>query len=148
MTPRINFSSAAATTQKALKALDVAAREGIDPSLAELIKIRASQINGCAFCLHMHTVDARKLGESEGRLALVAVWHDAANFFTEAEQAALALTEAVTLISQGGVPEAVYQRVAANFDEHQIGQLLAQIFTINAWNRIAISTHLVPGVAN
>ncbi|MDJ0394796.1 carboxymuconolactone decarboxylase family protein [Rhodococcus sp. G-MC3] len=148
MTTRINFSSAAPAARKALVALDIAAREGIDPGLAELVKIRASQINGCAFCLHMHSTDARKAGETEERLALVAVWHDAANFFTEQERAVLALTEAVTKISDGGVSDEIYERVAQHFDEHEIGQLLAQIFTINAWNRIGVTTHLVPGVAN
>lgn len=148
MTTRINFASASPAVRTALVALDVAGRNGIDPALAELIKIRASQLNGCAFCLHLHTTDARRAGESEERLALVAVWRDASNFFDEKEQAVLALTEQVTLISQGGVSDEVYERVAQHFDEHQIGQLLAQIFTINAWNRIGVSTHLVPGVNN
>lgn len=148
MTTRINVASASPSVYKALVALDAASRDGIDPVLAELIKIRASQINGCAFCLHMHTTDARKAGESEERLALVSVWRDATNFFDEKEQAVLELTEQVTLISQGGVSDAVYNRVAEHFDEHQIGQLLAQIFTINAWNRIGVSTHLVSGVNN
>ncbi|WP_072802752.1 carboxymuconolactone decarboxylase family protein [Rhodococcoides yunnanense] len=148
MTSRINFASASPAARKALVALDVASREGIDPALAELIKIRASQLNGCAFCLHMHTTDARKAGESEERLALVSVWRDATNFFDDKEQAVLALTEQVTLVSEGGVSDDVYARVAEHFDEHEIGQLLAQIFTINAWNRIGVSTHLVPGVNN
>lgn len=148
MTSRINFAAASPAVRKALVALDVASRDGIDPALAELIKIRASQLNGCAFCLHMHTTDARKAGESEERLALVSVWRDASNFFDEKERAVLAFTEAVTLISDAGVPDDVYEDVARHFDEHRIGQLLAQIFTINAWNRIGVSTHLVPGVNN
>lgn len=148
MTTRINLASASPAVYKALVALDGASRDGIDPALAELIKIRASQLNGCAFCLHMHTSDARKAGESEERLTLVSVWRDARNFFDEKEQAVLALTEAVTLISDAGVPDEVYDGVAQHFDEHQIGQLIAQIFTINAWNRIGVSTHLVPGVEN
>ncbi|WP_338887249.1 carboxymuconolactone decarboxylase family protein [Rhodococcus sovatensis] len=148
MTTRINFAAASPAVRKALIALDVSSRDGIDPTLAELIKIRASQINGCAYCLHMHTTDARKAGESEERLALVSVWRDAPNFFDEREQAVLELTEAVTLISDGGVSDEVYGRVAQHFDEHRIGQLIAQIFTINAWNRIGVTTHMIPGVGN
>ena len=148
MTTRINLPSVSPAVYKAIVALDAASREGIDPVLAELIKIRASQLNGCAFCLHMHTSDARSAGESEERLALISVWRDATNFFDEKEQAVLAFTEQVTLVSQGGVSDEVYDRVAEHFDEHQIGQLLAQIITINAWNRNAISTHMVPGVKN
>lgn len=148
MTPRINFAAASPAVRKALVALDVSSRDGIDPTIAELIKIRASQINGCAYCVHMHTTDARKAGESEERLALVSVWRDAPNFFDEREQAVLALTEAVTLISDGGVSDEVYGRVAQHFDEHQIAQLIAQIFTINAWNRIGVTTHMIPGVGN
>ncbi|QCB49727.1 carboxymuconolactone decarboxylase family protein [Rhodococcus sp. PAMC28707] len=148
MTTRIDFASSDPAVRKALVALDAATRAGIDPALAELIRIRASQLNGCAYCLHMHTSDARKAGESEEKLALVAVWRDARNFFDEKEQAVLALTESVTLISQGGVPDDVYDRVAEYFDDHGIAQLIAQIFTINAWNRIGITTHLVPGVDN
>lgn len=148
MTPRINFASASPAARKALVALDIAGRDGIDPALAELIKIRASQLNGCAFCLHMHTTDARKAGETEERLALVSVWREATNFFDDKEQAVLALTEQVSLIADGGVSDEVYAGVAEYFDEHEIGQLLTQIFTINAWNRIGVATHVVPGVSN
>jgi alkylhydroperoxidase family enzyme len=93
----------------------------------------------------MHTTDARKAGESEERLHMVAVWPEAAHFFTEKEQAALALTEAVTLVSRGGVPDDVYARAAAHFDEPELAGLLALIFTINTWNRIALSTAKVAG---
>lgn len=145
MTNRINFAKSAPKAFKALIGFDAAARAGLDPALVELVQIRSSQLNRCAYCLHMHTTDARKAGESEERLHMVAVWHEAANFFTEKEQAALALTEAVTLIATGGVPDDVYARAARHFDEEELGQLLALIFTINTWNRIAITTGKVPG---
>ncbi|MEV0574543.1 carboxymuconolactone decarboxylase family protein [Streptomyces sp. NBC_01463] len=143
--PRINFAKAAPKAFKALIGFDAAARQGLDPALVELVQIRSSQLNGCAYCLHMHTTDARKAGESEERLHMVAVWQEAAHFFTAEERAALALTEAVTLVSRGGVPDDVYARAAAVFDEATLGGLLALIFTINTWNRIALSTAKVPG---
>lgn len=144
MTNRVNFAKTAPKAFKALIGFDAAARAGLDPALVELVQIRASQLNRCAYCLHMHTSDARKAGESEERLHMVAVWHEAAHFFSEKEQAALALTEAVTQIS-GGVPDDVYARAAGQFGEEELAQLLALIFTINTWNRIAITTAKVPG---
>jgi AhpD family alkylhydroperoxidase len=145
MTNRVNFAKTAPKAFKALIGFDAAARAGLDPALVELVQIRASQLNRCAYCLHMHTSDARKAGESEERLHLVALWREAASFFTEKEQAALALTEAVTLISEDGVPDDVYARAAGQFGEEELAQLLALIFTINTWNRIAITTAKVPG---
>lgn len=145
MTNRVNFAKAAPKAFKALIGFDAAARAGLDPALVELVRIRASQLNRCAYCLHMHTSDARKAGESEERLHMVAVWHEATNFFSEQEQAALALTEAVTLIPAAGVPDDVYARAAGQFGEEELAQLLALIFTINTWNRIAIAGAKVPG---
>ncbi|WP_441251276.1 carboxymuconolactone decarboxylase family protein [Kitasatospora sp. McL0602] len=142
---RVNFAKAAPKAFKALLGFDAAAREGLDPALVELVQIRSSQLNGCAYCLHMHTTDARKAGESEERLHLVALWREAGHFFTAQEQAALALTEAVTLVSHGGVPDEVYARAAEHFEEAELARLLALIFTINTWNRIALSTGKVPG---
>ncbi|MET9581550.1 carboxymuconolactone decarboxylase family protein [Streptomyces sp. NPDC006539] len=144
-TARVDFAKAAPKAFKALIGFDAAARQGLDPSLVELVQIRSSQLNGCAYCLHMHTTDARKAGESEERLHMVAVWPEAAHFFTEKERAALALTEAVTLVSRGGVPDDVYARAADHFDEPELAGLLALIFTINTWNRIALSTAKVAG---
>ncbi|MGW6025865.1 carboxymuconolactone decarboxylase family protein [Streptomyces sp. NPDC055099] len=141
---RLNFAKAAPKAFKAVIGLDAAARDGLDPALVELIQIRASLLNGCAYCLHMHTSDARKAGEDEARLHMVGVWREARNFFTEKEQAALDLTEAVTLV-QGGVPDDVYARAAAHFDETELGHVLALIFAINTWNRIALSTAKVAG---
>ncbi|MEU6268919.1 carboxymuconolactone decarboxylase family protein [Saccharopolyspora shandongensis] len=144
-TKRLNFAKSAPKAFKALIGFDAAAREGLDPVLVELVQIRASQLNGCAYCLHMHTTDARKAGESEERLHMVQVWREASGFFTEAERAALELTEAVTLVSHGGVPADVYARAAEHFAEPELARLLALIFTINTWNRIALSTAKVPG---
>lgn len=114
-------------------------QSGLDRKLYELIKIRASQINGCAFCLNMHTSDARKLGESEQRLYLLSAWREA-ECYTEAERAVLALTEAVTRIADGGLPQAIYDEVLRHYDEKTFFTLLMAINTINCWNRIAIST--------
>ncbi|MGW0915003.1 carboxymuconolactone decarboxylase family protein [Streptomyces sp. NPDC002784] len=144
-TPRINFARTASKAFRALVGFDAAAREGLDPTLVELVQIRASLLNNCAYCLHMHTNDARKAGESEDRLHMVAVWREARHFFSEREQAALALTEAVTLVSEGGVPDAVYAEAAAHFDEEELARVLALIFTINTWNRVALATGKVAG---
>ncbi|MFD9224585.1 carboxymuconolactone decarboxylase family protein [Streptomyces sp. NPDC060064] len=144
-TARINFAKLAPKAFRAVIGLDAAAREGLDPTLVELVQVRSSQLNHCAYCLHMHTADARKAGESEERLHMTAVWREAKHFFTEKEQAALALTEAVTLVADGGVPDAVYAHAAAHFEEQELAHLLALIFTINTWNRIALATGKVAG---
>jgi AhpD family alkylhydroperoxidase len=143
--PRLDFGASAPKAFRALIAFDAAAREGIDPALVELIQIRSSHLNHCAYCLHMHTNDARKAGESEDRLHMVAVWREARHFFTERERAALALTDAMTLIADAGVPDDVYARAAAQFDERELAQVLALICTINTWNRVALSTGKVAG---
>ncbi|GAA2931438.1 carboxymuconolactone decarboxylase family protein [Kitasatospora cinereorecta] len=139
-TGRLNFAKAAPKVFRAVIGLDAAAREGLDPTLVELVQIRSSHLNHCAYCLHMHTTDARKAGESEERLHMVAVWQEAAHFFTAKEQAALALTDAVTRVADAGVPDAVYERAAAHFDEQELAGLLALILAINTWNRIALAT--------
>ncbi|MFL5994469.1 MAG: carboxymuconolactone decarboxylase family protein [Streptomyces sp.] len=144
-TARLNFAKAAPKVFRALIGFDAAAREGLDPALVELIQIRASHLNRCAYCLHMHTNDARKAGETEDRLHMVPVWREAPHFFTEKEQAALALTEAVTLVADGGVPDTVYAQAAACFDEQELAHVLSLIFTINTWNRVALSTAKVAG---
>ncbi len=108
----------------------------------DLIKIRASQINGCAYCLDMHTSDARKAGETERRIYTIATWRDT-HFFDEQERAILALTEEVTLISNH-VTDETYNKAAALFEESYLAQLLMAIITINAWNRVAISTEMEP----
>lgn len=115
----------------------------LDLKLKELIKIRASQINGCAFCINMHTKDARKAGETEQRIYALNAWRETP-FFTPAERAVLALTEAVTLVTEGHVSDAVYNEVRQHFDEAQTAEIIMGIVTINAWNRIGVSTKLMP----
>lgn len=128
----------------AMMTLSSTASEDIDPTIGELVKIRASQMNRCAFCLDMHTHDARQNGETEQRLSLIAAWEEAGDLFTEQEQAALALTEAVTDLSRGPVSDAVYARAAAAFTERELGQVISMAVTINAWNRINAVVQAVP----
>ncbi|MER5541835.1 carboxymuconolactone decarboxylase family protein [Streptomyces sp. NPDC002586] len=142
---RLDFARSAPKVFRAIIGFDAAARQGLDPALAELIQIRSSHLNHCAYCLHMHTNDARKAGESEDRLHMVAVWREARHFFTPKEQAALALTEALTLVADSGVPDAVYAEAAAHFDERELAHVVALICTINTWNRVALVTGKVAG---
>ncbi|MBG0856168.1 carboxymuconolactone decarboxylase family protein [Streptomyces spinoverrucosus] len=142
---RLDFAKSAPKAFRALIGFDAAAREGLDPALVELIQIRASHLNHCAYCLHMHTNDARKAGESEDRLHMVAVWREARHFFTPKEQAALALTEALTLVADAGVPGDVYAEATAHFEDRELAQVIALICTINTWNRVALSTGKVAG---
>ncbi|MED1950432.1 carboxymuconolactone decarboxylase family protein [Brevibacillus centrosporus] len=140
MKARMNYRSANPQAFQAMIKLEDYVQEcGLEKGLMELIKIRASQINGCAFCLDMHTKDARKLGETEQRIYLLSAWREAA-FYTDAERAALALTEAVTTISVGGVSDELYEEVRKHFDEKQFVSLIMAINVINAWNRLAITT--------
>jgi AhpD family alkylhydroperoxidase len=128
----------------AMMVLSKAAAKDLDPELGELIKIRASQINHCAFCLDMHTRDARKHGVSEQQLDVLAAWEEAGHLFTERERAALALTEAITELGNGHVSDEVYARAAAVFSERELGQVIAMAVTINAWNRINVTIRLEP----
>ncbi|MGA5817320.1 carboxymuconolactone decarboxylase family protein [Kitasatospora sp. NPDC094028] len=128
---------------QAMIAVDRASRKGLDPTLAELVKVHASMINGCAFCIDMHATDARAHGEQDHRLLSLPAWRETP-WFTARERAALALTESVTLLTQGHVPDAVYAEAAARFDEAELAQLIALIATINAWNRIGVATRLSP----
>jgi AhpD family alkylhydroperoxidase len=128
----------------AMMALSNAAAKDIDAELGELIKIRASQINHCAFCLDMHTRDARKHGVSEQKLDVLAAWAEADGLFTERERAALALTEAITELGDGHVPDDVYAKAAAVFTDRELGQVIAMAVTINAWNRINVTIRLEP----
>jgi len=128
----------------AMMALSTAAAKDIEPELGELIKIRASQINHCAFCLDMHTRDARKHGVSDQKLDVLAAWGEAGGLFTERERAALALTEAITELGDGHVSDEVYARAAAVFTERELGQVIAMAVTINAWNRINVTVRLEP----
>jgi len=116
-----------------------------EPSLIELVKMRASQINGCAYCLDMHSKDARAAGETEQRLYALNAWEEAP-FFTDRERAALAWTEALTLVSESHVPDAVYEEARKHFSEEELVNLSMAIVTINGWNRMAIAFRAVPGV--
>ncbi|MFJ8081002.1 carboxymuconolactone decarboxylase family protein [Streptomyces sp. NPDC096205] len=140
---RMNFAAVAPKVFKAVLALDAAARQGIDPVLLELVQIRASQLNRCAYCLDYHTGDARKAGESEARIYQLSAWEES-SLFTEKERAALALTEAVTLLPQG-VHDHVYDEAARHFEEQELAQLIALIFTVNTWNRMNVTTRKTPG---
>ena len=116
---------------------------GLDKTISELIKIRASQINGCAFCLNMHTKDARKMGETEQRIYALNAWAEAP-YYTDKERAALALTEAVTLVSTSHVPDDVYNAALAVFTEEEVAKITLSIAMINTWNRIAITSRTLP----
>ena len=118
-------------------------QSGFDKTILELIKIRASQINGCAFCLVMHTNDARKRGETDERMHLLNAWHEAP-VFTARERAALAWTEAVTLVAEEHVPDSVYQEVKRHFSEKELVDLTAAIVTINSWNRLCVAFRIQP----
>ncbi|MCW3464450.1 carboxymuconolactone decarboxylase family protein [Chitinophaga nivalis] len=144
MQQRMDISSVLPAGFKAMKELQAFLDNcGLDHTLAELIKIRASQINGCAFCLNMHTADARKHGETEKRLYNLAAWQEAP-FYTEKERAALALTEAVTLLSVTRVPDDVYNAAAAVFSQEELAKVIMAIVVINSWNRIVVTTRLIP----
>jgi AhpD family alkylhydroperoxidase len=117
---------------------------GLEPILLELVKTRASQINGCAFCLDMHTKDARARGETEQRLYALSAWRETP-FYTDRERAALAWTEAVTLVSETHVPDDVYELAREQFSEQELANLTLAIIAINGWNRLAISFRTVPG---
>ena len=141
---RLDFEAHAAGFYRAMSHLDNAAtkeldRVDFDPRLRELVRVRASQINGCAYCIDMHTKDARAVGETEQRLYALPAWRETP-FFNEKERAALAFTESVTLLAADHVPTADYDAVAAHFTPDEVGALVSLIVAINAWNAIAVST--------
>jgi AhpD family alkylhydroperoxidase len=147
---RIDFQTHAAGFYRAMANLDQATTKeldnaGIDVLLRELIRIRASQLNGCAFCIDMHTKDARAAGETEQRIYALPAWRETP-FFTDRERAALALAESVTLMPQTHVPDGDFARAAEQFSETELGALISLIVTINAWNGIGVSTRAwLPG---
>lgn len=142
MQPRLDASNAAQAAPNAMKALialeGAIQKSGLEQRLIELVKVRASQINGCTFCVHMHTHDARVHGETEERLHLLDAWHESP-LYSARERAALAWTETVTLVSQTHVPDAVYETVLQHFTEDELVKLTLLVATINLWNRITIS---------
>jgi AhpD family alkylhydroperoxidase len=145
MEPRIDYGKRFAELRQAMWALEhYVHRSGLDPKLLELVKLRASLINGCAYCVDMHTKVARSLGETEQRLYAVSLWREAP-FYSERERAALAWTEAVTLVSIENVPDDVYEAARQHFDEKELVDLTAAVVAINGWNRMAIAFRTVPG---
>jgi AhpD family alkylhydroperoxidase len=144
MAPRLDFYKASPAAIKAMMGLeDRIGKSGLEPSLIELVRLRASQINGCAFCIDLHTADARKGGEDDRRLATLSVWRETP-FFSARERAALAWTEAVTLVAQDHVPDTVWEAVHPHFSEAEIVDLTLLVATINSWNRFAISFRKTP----
>ncbi|MFC8271935.1 carboxymuconolactone decarboxylase family protein [Streptomyces sp. NPDC057271] len=143
--PRLNLAERVPEFYRAMLRLEQAAAKDIDPTLYHLIKIRASQINHCAFCIDMHTKDALAEGESVERIVQLSAWEESRHFYTERELAALALTESVTVLTDGFVPDEVYARAAAHFDETELSRVIGAITVINAWNRIAVTTRMTPG---
>jgi AhpD family alkylhydroperoxidase len=147
---RLDFDSFAPGFSRAMSHLDQAAtkeldRAGIDPRLRELIRIRASQLNGCAYCIDMHTKDARAIGETEQRIYGLAAWAETP-YFTARERVALAFTETVTRLADTHVPDQAYSDVASEFSPQEIGALVSLIVAINAWNAIAVTTRAwIPG---
>ncbi len=142
-TQRLAWSRVVPDVLQAMLALDKAASAGLDPALVHLVKTHASMINGCAYCIDSHATDARKLGETEHRLYALPAWRETP-FFTARERAALALTEAITLLTEGHVPDAVYEEAARRFDEEELGRLISLIATINTWNRFGVTTRMSP----
>ncbi|HSN09208.1 MAG TPA: carboxymuconolactone decarboxylase family protein [Hanamia sp.] len=148
MKQRLEYAKVAPDAMMAMRELEkYVASSGLERSLYELVKTRASQINGCAYCLDMHTKDARKAGETEQRLYALSAWRETP-FYTDRERAALEWTEALTLISQNEVPDSLYEHVHKFFDEQKMVALTMAIVAINGWNRLAISFRTIPGSYN
>lgn len=145
MSKRINISTAPQAYKAMLGLETYLASTDLSKTLKELIKIRASQINSCAYCIDMHTKDALKNGETNQRIFLLSAWKEAKYLFTEEEQTVLTMTEEITLIHKNGLSDETYQKATEFFTEEQIAQIIMAIVTINAWNRIAVSTHLQVG---
>ena len=149
MSHRLNLSKSGPKLYQAMGELEKLAKEaaesaGIDPGLGHLLRLRASQINGCAYCVRMHTQDALSVGESIERVSVLPAWRET-GYFTPKERAALALVEAITNIADGQIPDAVYEQAASHLDESEISAIEWAAITINAWNRIAIASRYPVG---
>jgi len=143
--PRLEYARVAPGAAQAMGGLETYVRAcGLEPALLELVKVRASQMNGCGYCIDMHTKDARFGGESEQRLYALAAWRESP-FFSERERAALAWTESVTQINVGTVPDEVYEQARRHFSEKELVDLTLALVAINGWNRLAIAFRVVPG---
>lgn len=146
MQKRVNINSAEPNALKAMMGLETyLAQVSISKTTKELIKIRASQINGCAYCIDMHTKDALKNGETNQRIFLLNAWKETNAIFTDEEKTVLTITEEVTLIHQNGLSDETYEKALQFFNENQIAEIVMAVITINAWNRIAIIGHFQPG---
>lgn len=145
MSTRFQMGKVQPDAYKAMNALDMYVRTtAIDPIHREMIRIRASQINGCAYCVNLHTRDARKLGETEQRIYLISAWHEAPNVFSEEEQLILAITEEITLISEQGLSDHLFNKAIDLFGEEKTAQIIMIAVTINAWNRIGVGLNMHP----
>ena len=145
MEARFNFAKTAPGVYEAMEGLEKYLEQcGLEKRLMYLIQLRASQINGCAYCLDMHWKDLRASGEDEQRLYSLDAWRECP-YYTDRERAALAWTEAVTLIAQGHAPDAVYQEARSHFSEKELSDLTLAVAAINAWNRLSIASRIVPG---
>lgn len=143
---RINIGQTNKLGYAAVIGMEGYARKSVDKELLELLKLRASVVNGCGYCIDMHATDARKYGIPERKLHAVAGWQHAGALFTEKERAVLALTDAITTIAPDSVTDEVWNNAAAHFSDNELGALVLAIATINVWNRIAISTEMTPPV--
>jgi len=141
MTKRISLDKTAGAVYRAIDALD--ASVDVDPALRELVRLRASQINRCSYCVDYHATDAKAAGQSDRRIAAVAAWRDNP-LFDDRERAAFVLTDALTDLPRNGVPDDVYAEAARHFDDAELGNLIGAIISINAWNRVGVATGLVP----
>src|SRR5713226_3590102 len=146
MQSRLDVQKVSPAAYHAMLGLETFVRKSskLEPSLLELVKMRASQINGCAYCLDMHSKDARAEGETEQRLYTLSAWRETP-FFTDRERAALEWTEALTLVHEGHVPDAVYEEARQRFSEEELANLAMAVVAINGWNRLAIGFRGVPG---
>jgi AhpD family alkylhydroperoxidase len=145
MQPRLNYVQASAGAYHAMLGLEEYLRQcGLEESLLHMIKLRASQINGCAYCLDMHWKDARAIGETEQRLYSLDAWRESP-YYSDRERAALAWTDAVTRVADGHVPDDVYEEVRPHFSEKELCDLTLAVATINAWNRLSMAARSVPG---
>jgi AhpD family alkylhydroperoxidase len=145
MAPRIDISKVSPDAYRAIMGVELfARRSGLEHSLLDLVRLRASYMNGCAYCVDMHSKDARLAGETEQRIYAVPVWRET-GFYTDRERAALAYTEAVTALGHGGVSDEVYGEAAAEFTEAEMVALTMAIVAINSWNRVVIPFRVEPG---
>ena len=142
---RLDWMKLAPDVFRALARLDTVSGQGVEPKVLNLVRIRSSQVNRCAYCIDMHSKDALAAGESADRIVQLDGWRESEHFYTAKEIAAIELTEAITVLTHSGVPDDVYAKAAMEFSETELTYLIGAITTINAWNRFGVSTRMVPG---